>query len=51
MGKPAEFEMMEQNMRENFGRVRLKCEALLAQRVDELREELESKCTKLKLSD
>jgi hypothetical protein len=43
MGKPAEFELMEQSMREDFRRVRLKCETLLAQRVDELGEELKSK--------
>lgn len=41
MGKPLEFELMEQNMRNNFSRIRLKCETLLAQRVDSLAEELE----------
>ncbi|KAF1956038.1 hypothetical protein CC80DRAFT_594180 [Byssothecium circinans] len=41
MGKPLQFEVMEQNMRENFNRIRLKCESLLAQRVDTLVEELE----------
>jgi uncharacterized protein YydD (DUF2326 family) len=40
LGKPLAFETMEENMRTNFNRVRLKCEALLAQKVDELKQEV-----------
>ncbi|KAF2198747.1 hypothetical protein GQ43DRAFT_421781 [Delitschia confertaspora ATCC 74209] len=36
LGKPAKFERMELTMRDNFNRIRLKCEALLAKRVSEL---------------
>ncbi|KAE9374032.1 hypothetical protein N431DRAFT_464323 [Stipitochalara longipes BDJ] len=36
MGKPLQFQLMEEEMRKNFSRIRLKCETLLAQRVDEL---------------
>ena len=45
MGRPVEFEIMEQNMRENINRIRLKCESLLAQQVDDLKQQLESKFT------
>ncbi|KAF2645289.1 hypothetical protein P280DRAFT_116495 [Massarina eburnea CBS 473.64] len=41
MGKPLQFELMEQRMRSNFSRIRLKCESLLAERVDSLVSELE----------
>ncbi|KAF2688251.1 hypothetical protein K458DRAFT_401613 [Lentithecium fluviatile CBS 122367] len=41
LGKPLEFESMEEGMRDNFSRIRLKCETLLAQRVDMLVAELE----------
>ena len=47
IGKPAGFEVMEQGMRENFNRVKLKCEALLAQRVDELRQAVEGQVNAL----
>ena len=36
MFNPLEFEVMEQNMRGNFNRIRTKCELLLAKRVDDL---------------
>ena len=36
VGKPLRFQAMEQEMTENFNRIRLKCEALLAQRIDGL---------------
>ena len=36
MGNPLQFQVMEEHMRENFNRIRLKCETLLAGRVDEL---------------
>jgi hypothetical protein len=41
MGKPLQFEVMEQSMRNNFSRIRLKCEMLLAQRIDGLAREVE----------
>ncbi|CAN9237753.1 hypothetical protein AA0119_g2688 [Alternaria tenuissima] len=40
IGKPLQFEVMEQSMRKNFSRIRLRCEALLAERVDHLAREL-----------
>jgi hypothetical protein len=39
-GNPLGFEIMEQNMRDNFRRIRIKCDVLLAQRVDQLANEL-----------
>jgi hypothetical protein len=39
---------MEKNMRTNFNRVRLKCEALLAQNVDELKKEVKGLRVELK---
>lgn len=41
MTKTTGFEVMTQSMRENFDRVRLKCETLLARRVDELKVEVD----------
>ena len=41
MSKTTGFEVMNQRMRENFNRVRLKCETLLARRVDELKIEVD----------
>ncbi|KAH7398261.1 hypothetical protein BKA66DRAFT_605371 [Pyrenochaeta sp. MPI-SDFR-AT-0127] len=41
LGKPLQFESMEQSMRNNFNRIRLRCEVLLAQQVDHLVGELE----------
>ncbi|KAI4938729.1 uncharacterized protein J4E92_000010 [Alternaria infectoria] len=39
-GNPLGFEVLEQNMRDNFRRIRIRCDVLLAQRVDELANEL-----------
>jgi len=39
--KHFQFQLMEEEMRNNFSRIRLKCETLLAQRVDELVAEIE----------
>lgn len=39
-GNPLGFEVLEQNMRENFRRIRIRCDVLLAQRVDQLANEL-----------
>ncbi|KAH6881928.1 hypothetical protein BKA58DRAFT_433709 [Alternaria rosae] len=39
-GNPLSFEVLEQNMRENFRRIRIRCDVLLAQRVDQLANEL-----------
>ncbi|KAF2477152.1 uncharacterized protein BDR25DRAFT_349045 [Lindgomyces ingoldianus] len=36
MGKPANFETMEQTMRDNFNCIRIRCEARLVQQVDRL---------------
>lgn len=41
MGNPAEFELTEQRLRDKFSRIRLKCESLLAQRIDSLTKDLE----------
>ncbi|KAH7117901.1 hypothetical protein B0J11DRAFT_592407 [Dendryphion nanum] len=41
IGKPTEFETMEEKMRSNFSSIRMKCETLLAQRVDLLAKDLE----------
>jgi hypothetical protein len=43
MGKPLQFQLMEQKMRNNFSRIRVKCETLLAERVDELVKQNEGK--------
>ena len=39
-GNPLGFEVLEQNMRENFRRIRVQCDVLLAKRVDELAKDL-----------
>jgi hypothetical protein len=39
-GNPLMFELMEQDMRKIFSRIRTRCEVLLAQRVDQLANEL-----------
>jgi len=39
-GNPLGFEILEQNMRDNFRRIRIRCDVLLAQRVDQLANEL-----------
>jgi hypothetical protein len=36
MGKPLQFQSMQQGMMENLTRIRVKCEVLLAARVDDL---------------
>lgn len=41
MGKPFKFQAMEQDMRKNFSRIRFKCETLLAERVKELKDEVD----------
>jgi len=43
LGRPARFETMEQAMRANFNRLRVKCDMLLAQRVEGLEKEMEGK--------
>lgn len=40
IGRPLEFQLMEEAMRNDFSRIRSKCETLLAQRVDELVKEI-----------
>jgi hypothetical protein len=48
LGRPLAFETMEEGMRTKFNRVRLKCEALLAQNVDDLKQEVKGLRVELK---
>lgn len=41
MWNPLEFEVMEKEMRNNFNRIRTKCEMLLAKQVADLEGEVE----------
>jgi hypothetical protein len=41
MGKPLQFQSMQQGMMENLTHIRVKCEVLLAARVDDLTNKLQ----------